>query len=99
MLAARNQWPCTLGVLSPPPPRGACTRHILGVHPLAIVMKMPTQSLVLSSFDDQNQERNRLSNRDNMRICLKISSSLYAVARPSVVCLSVCNACAPYSAG
>ena len=78
MLAASNQWPCTLGVLDfgyfhPPPQRGACTRHILGVHPLAIVLKMPTQSLVLSSFDDQNQERNRLSNSDDMRICLKIS--------------------------
>jgi len=27
------------------------------------------------------------------------SRSLFAVARPSVVCLSVCNACAPYSGG
>ena len=27
------------------------------------------------------------------------SRSLYAVARPSVVCLSVCNARAPYSGG
>jgi len=27
------------------------------------------------------------------------SRSLYAIARPSLVCLSVCDACAPYSAG